>query len=147
MSTDDREMEQRLREELAATADTVQPGGDGLMRIQQRIGERRDRQRWLRPVLVLGSVVVVAAIAVGGVAIARHSDNAKVDPGSSAPPLPDPYPTSSSFPAQGFFPFTTADEEAGWEAQHPDGHSPWIADPVGVATAWVPNLLKAKDVD
>ncbi|MGN6472823.1 MAG: Gmad2 immunoglobulin-like domain-containing protein, partial [Mycobacteriales bacterium] len=147
MSTDDREMEQRLREELAATADTVQPAGDGLMRIQQRIGERRDRQRWLRPVLVLGSVVIVAAIAVGGVVIARHNDNAKVDVGHDGTPTPEPVGTSSPFPAQGFFPFTTASEEADWEQQYPEGHSPWISDPEAVATSWVTNYLKAKDVD
>jgi hypothetical protein len=141
MSTDDREMEQRLREELAATADTVQPGGDGLMRIQQRIGERRDRQRWLRPVLVLGSVVVVAAVAVGGVTIARQDNKAKVDVGQ------DPGTPAETFPSRGFFPFTSASEEADWEQQYPDGHSPWIADPVGVATSWVPNYLKAENVD
>jgi hypothetical protein len=146
MSDDrDHEMEQRLRDALTASAETVQPGGDGLMRIQQRIGERRGRQAWLRPVLAVASVVVVAAVAVGGVMIARHSNDAKVTPANSD--SPEPGPVGSGFPAQGFFPFTTAEEEADWEQQYPDGHSPWIADPVGVATSWVPNYLKAKDVD
>ncbi len=142
----DEQMEQRLRDALTATADTVNPGGDGLMRIQQRIGARRMQQRWLRPVLVLGSVVVVAAVAVGGVALARHGDNAKVSPAQSGPPTSQPV-VGADFPAQGFFPFTTAAEENDWEQQYAGGHSPWIADPVGVATSWVPNYLKAKNVD
>jgi hypothetical protein len=146
MSSDDREMEERLREALAAQAQTVQPRGDGLMRIQQRVGARDRQQRWLRPVLVMGSVVVVAAVAVGGVAIARHGGTAKVSPGGDPSPTTQPV-GSGGFPAQGFFPFTTAAEEADWEQQSADGHSPWIADPVGVATSWVPNYLMAKDVD
>ena len=137
----DEQIEQQLRDALSATAATVQPEGDGLMRIQQRIGARRSQQRWLRPVLVLGSVVAVAAIAVGGVTIARNDDNAKVSTGDNGPT------PSANFPAQGFFPFTTAAEEADWEQQYAEGHSPWISDPVAVSTSWVPNYLKAKDVD
>ncbi|HVT64023.1 MAG TPA: Gmad2 immunoglobulin-like domain-containing protein [Mycobacteriales bacterium] len=140
MSTDDREMERLLREALATEADMVHPEGDGLMRIQQRIGARNRQRRWLRPVLVLGSVVVVAVVAVGGVTIARHGDKAKVSP-------TNPGTGSDAFPAQGIFPFTTAAEEADWEQQYADGHSPWPSDPEAVATSWVPNYLKAKDVD
>lgn len=150
MSNDDRdmEMENRLREALAATADGVQPGGDGLMRIQQRIGVRANRDRWLRPVLVLGSVVVVAVIAVGGVALARHGNGkASVTPLNSSPAT-SPTPEVSGFPAQGFFPFTTAAEEATWQQQFVSGgHSPWIADPVAVSQSWVPYYLSQKHVD
>jgi hypothetical protein len=149
MSTDDRDpqMEERLREALAASADTVQPGGDGLMRIQQRIGARRTQQRWTRPLLVMGSVVVVAAVAVGAVTIARSNDSAKVTPSDRAPSSTTEPVGVGGFPAQGFFPFSTAAEEATWEQQYADGDMPWIADPVGVATSWVPNYLEAKDVD
>lgn len=143
MSDDrDRATEQRLRDALAAAADAVQPEGDGLMRIQQRIGARRTRDRWLRPALALGSVVVIAAVAVGGVAIARHDSNGKAvvnvgkSPGTSTPP------PAATFPSAAFFPFTTAAEEASWEQSFAGGHSPWISDPVGVAEAWLQNYLK-----
>ncbi|HVS68679.1 MAG TPA: Gmad2 immunoglobulin-like domain-containing protein, partial [Mycobacteriales bacterium] len=147
--SDDRDpvIEQQLRDALRATADTVQPGGDGLMRIQQRVGARTGRQRWLRPVLVLGSVIVVAAVAVGGVAIARHNNNnAQVrvgDQTGTSTPAP-----AEGFPAQGIFPFTNAKDEADWQQGFVSGgHSPWISDPEGVATSWVPYYLKAKNVD
>lgn len=117
------------------------------MRIQQRLGARRTRQRWTRPLLVLGSVVVVAAVAVGGVTIARHGNDAKVTPGDHSATPSDQSVGNGGFPTQGFFPFTTAAEEASWEQQLAGGDMPWIADPVGVATSWVPNYLKAKDVD
>jgi hypothetical protein len=114
------------------------------MRIQQRIGERRTRDRWLRPVLVLGSVVVVAAVAVGGVAIARHDGStAKVGTTHSPSPTPTANPVSNDgFPAQGFFPFTTAAEEANWEQEFAGGHSPWVSDPGAVSESWVDNYLK-----
>ncbi len=146
MSHDDRDldMERRLREALASTAEAVQPGGDGLMRIQQRVAEGRGRDRWLRPALVLGSVVVVAAIAVGGVAIARHGTGAaKVGPGHSPSPTPTINPVvSDGFPEQAFFPFSNAAEEASWEQQSAGGHSPWISDPGAVSESWVDNYLK-----
>ncbi|MGN6474122.1 MAG: hypothetical protein ACTHK4_10825 [Mycobacteriales bacterium] len=147
MSTDDRDqaMEQRLREALAAHADSVQPGGDGLMRIQQRIGVRRARDRWLRPVTVLGAVVVVAAVAIGGVAIARSGNGAKVSPLQSQTPTPTANPVATdSFPAQGFFPFSTAAEEASWEQEFAGGHSPWISDPTAVTESWVTAYLKER---
>lgn len=139
MTSDDRdlEMEQRLRDALAATAETVHPGGDALMRIQQRIGDGRSRRRWLRPVLAVGSVVVVVAAVIGGIAIARNDNNAKVTPAHSTTPT-----ANGEFPAQGFFPFTTAAEEAAWEQQYADGHSPWISDPGAVSESWVQNYLK-----
>ncbi|HVV76445.1 MAG TPA: Gmad2 immunoglobulin-like domain-containing protein [Mycobacteriales bacterium] len=147
--SDDRDhlIEQRLRDALSATADNVQPGGDGLMRIQQRIGERRSQQRWLRPVLVAGSVVVVAAIAVGGVAIARHGgNNGSVGVGDKGPSTTAKPVSDDGFPTQGFFPFATATEESAWEQQFANGHSPWISDPTAVATSWVQNYLKQSDV-
>lgn len=114
------------------------------MRIQQRIGVRRTRDRWLRPVMVLGSVVVVAAIAVGGVAIARHGNGANtVGPAQSSTPTPTANPVSTDgFPAQAFFPFAGKAEEAAWEQEFAGGHSPWQSDPVAVSEAWAQNYVK-----
>lgn len=119
------------------------------MRIQQRIGVRRGRDRWLRPVMILGSVIVVAAVAVGGVVIARNGNDAKLTPAHSSSPTPTSNPgQSDGFPAQGFFPFSNATDEAGWQQGYETGgHSPWISDPLAVAQSWVPYYLLQKHVD
>lgn len=61
--------EDRLRHALRAAADTVVPAGDGLMKIQQRVRERRARAWWTRPVVGVAAAAVLAAAGVGAWAL------------------------------------------------------------------------------
>ncbi len=142
--TDDTRSEDALRRVLALEAQQVQPTGDGLSRIQQRVAARQSRLRWMRPALAGAAAVVVLGGAVGGYAIATNgSGNQTVKYGDGSP-SPTAVPvTESGFPAQGIFPFTNAAEEQSWEQQYDSGGSmPWITSPEAVVESWVDNYLK-----
>jgi hypothetical protein len=89
----------RLREVLRAEGNRVVPGGDGLMRIQERVGARRARNRWLVPLGAAAGVAVVAGGVVGGLALTGNNDKAHVlPPAASISPTinPTPSPTAAS---------------------------------------------------
>jgi hypothetical protein len=142
MSDDDR-TEDALRRVLSIEAQQVQPTGDGLSRIQQRVGARQSRMRWLRPALAGAAAVIVAGGAVGGYAIAKNGNgNQTVKFANTPSPTAVPVDTSG-FPAQGIFPFTTASGEQAWQQQYESGGSmPWVTSPQAVAESWVENYLK-----
>ncbi|HEX3901189.1 MAG TPA: hypothetical protein VHW74_18735 [Mycobacteriales bacterium] len=142
MSDDDR-TEDALRRVLAIEAQQVQPTGDGLSRIQQRVGARQSRMRWLRPALAGAAAVIVVGGAVGGYAIANNgSGNARVIPADSGPPTPAV--TSNGYPAAAIFPFTNTTDEQAWETQYAEGNLPWISDPTAVTESWIEHYLLQK---
>jgi hypothetical protein len=155
-SSDDR-FDELLRSAMHEEAETVVPSGDGLSKIQTQVAGRRSRQRWLRPMLALGSAVAVMAVGVGVYAVTNNDGTAKVDVGTTDSPTPAPStPTPSTtdvpvpggdFPESAIFPFITAEEAQSWQASYEDGHQPWVADPRGVAEAWVQNYLQVPAID
>jgi hypothetical protein len=156
--SDDR-FDELLRSAMHEEADTVVPSGDGLSKIQSQVAGRRSRQRWLRPMLALGSAVAVMAVGVGVYAV-TNDDNGKdqvaVDPTetpTNEPTAPTPSATDvpvpdGDFPQLAIFPFTSAADTQTWQAAYTDGgHQPWVADPRGVAEAWVQNYLQVPGID
>lgn len=155
MNTDDRNesLEALLRDALTDEAEGVLPAGDGLSRIQQRIGARQSRLRWLRPTVAVGSAATVAAITFGAYVALSDTNNDKVQigpnvgsetPSTSAPAVPT---TNTEFPELAIFPFTSAAAEQQWETDLADGGSNWQTQPVDVATRWVADFLDAPSVD
>ena len=155
-SSDDR-FDELLRNAMHEEAETVVPSGDGLSKIQRQVAGRRGRQRWLRPMLALGSAVAVMVVGVGVYAMTNDDDPDTVKVGNQTPtPTPttsvSPSPTDTPVPAGDFpqlaiFPFTSAAEAQTWQASYAEGHQPWIADPRGVAEAWVQNYLEVPAID
>jgi hypothetical protein len=138
--SDDR-TEDALRRVLSVEAQQVQPGGDGLSRIQQRVGARQNRLRWMRPALAGAVAIVVIGGAVGGYAIATSGNggNQTVKFAHTTPPTP--VVPSDSYPTDAIFPYTTAAEEQTWEASYAEGNSPWVSDPTAVTESWVEHYL------
>jgi len=61
----------RLRDVLGNEARSIQPSGDGLARIREKIRDRRrERRAWLRPLAVAGAAAATAAIVVAVVVVA-----------------------------------------------------------------------------
>ncbi|MDQ1698049.1 MAG: hypothetical protein QOJ03_3402 [Frankiaceae bacterium] len=156
---DDR-LEALLRNALHEEADAVAPAGDGLSRIQRRVGADRARQRWLRPALGLGSVALLAALGVGVYAVTNGTTGKDTivpgdvtqTPTSSETPEPTPSETTvpvatDKFPRLAIFPFTSAEDEKTWEQAYADGHEPWKADPTAVSQFWVNNYLQQPAID
>lgn len=137
--SDDR-TEDNLRRVLSVEAEQVQPAGDGLSRIQQRVTARQLRMRWLRPALAGGAAVIVLGGAVGGYAIATSGNNNQTV--NIGPADGSPGPDVSGYPTGAIFPFTTAAQESSWETEYAGGHSPWIADPTAVTQSWIESYLK-----
>jgi hypothetical protein len=141
MSNDDR-TEDALRRALSAEAGEVSPGGDGLMKIQQRVAARDARLRWMRPALAGGVAVVVIAAGVGGYAIAKNNSNgnAKVRVENSNTPTP-PAVVDDAYPADAIFPFTAASQEKSWEQEFAQGSMPFASDPTAVTESWIAHYL------
>jgi hypothetical protein len=150
--------EELLRSAMHEEAETVVPRGDGLSKIQSEVVGRRSRQRWLRPLLALGSAVAVMAVGVGVYAVTNGGDNKAevfVDPTetpTSEPTTVSPSPSdvlvpSEDFPAYAIFPFSSAADADNWQKAYADGHQPWVADPRAVAEAWVQNYLQVPAID
>ena len=72
MNPGDDELADRLRRALRAEADRVTPTGDGLVRIRERVGHRRRRLSWLRPLLVVTAAAGVASVAVAAPVLLRE---------------------------------------------------------------------------
>jgi hypothetical protein len=99
--------EDRLREILHSHAETVQPAGDGLQRIQERIQQRRP-SRWLVPA---GGALVTAALASVLVLLVGGPGPREVvqDPASPVPTLsPSPSLSASPSPSPSALPGTTS---------------------------------------
>jgi hypothetical protein len=150
--------EELLRSTMHEEAETVIPRGDGLAKIQSEVAGRRSRQRWMRPLLALGSAVAVMAVGVGVYAVTNGGDNKAevlVDPTetptsepSTTSPSPSDVPVSSEdFPQLAIFPFSSAADADSWQQAYADGHQPWVADPRAVAEAWVQNYLQVPAID
>jgi immunoglobulin-like protein involved in spore germination/sporulation and spore germination protein len=91
----------RLRDVLGNEASSVQPSGDGLARIREKIRERRSARRaWLRPLAVAGAAAATAAVVVAVVLIAPSGGgNHQVLPGadsSATTQVVNPAPSSSA---------------------------------------------------
>jgi hypothetical protein len=157
----DGSLEELLRNALRGEADHISPAGDGLSRIQQRVTSRRRRQWWVRPMLALGSVTVVAAAGVGAyVATSHPTQNDSLLTGKQPQIVPSasqtaitPSPTTSrttpaapAFPAAAFYPFTSAAAELSWEAQGGPATEPWATDPVAAAQHFVTAYVLADQV-
>ena len=153
-------LEELLRNALHGEADGISPAGDGLAHIQQRVAGRRRRQWWLRPMLALGSVTVVAAAGLGAYVAASQTsgkDTITTDRNPNAFPTasqsassPSPSPSKTvaapAFPAAAFYPFTSATAESSWEAQNGALAQPWVLDPVATAKQFVSQYVLAQDV-
>jgi len=72
VTPEDDDLAALLRRMLHEEADRNLPAGDGLVRIRERVQERRRRLSWLRPVLVVATAAGVAAAAVAAPAILRQ---------------------------------------------------------------------------
>lgn len=150
-------LEELLRNAMQGEADAVSPGGDGLARIQQRVGARRARRLWLRPVAVVGATAVAAAAGFTAYAVTSHphTDDQLVSkqppalPTASVTPTVSPSKTAApapAFPASAFYPFTTAAAEQSWEAQRGPTAQKWITDAVASARTFVSQYVLAGDV-
>jgi hypothetical protein len=141
--TEDARFEEALSRVLSVEAQQVQPTGDGLSRIQQRVGARQSRLRWLRPALAGAAAVVVVGGAVGGYAIAKSGNgNQTVKVSNSQPP--EPVVTAGGYPTSAIFPYTNASDEQAWETQYANGSTPWVSDPTAVTESWVEHYLLQK---
>ncbi|MDX6288082.1 MAG: hypothetical protein QOG53_3567 [Frankiales bacterium] len=98
----DEQYADRLRDVLRAEGDQVVPGGDGLMRIRERVGERQARNRWLVPVGVAAAVALVAGGVAGGLALAGNDDDSAhvLPPAASSTPTVTPTPSQPAVSAK-----------------------------------------------
>ena len=138
------DLERRLADVLFAEASTIQPAGDGLARIRERIEQRRSRLRWLRPTFV---VATAGALAVTGAVIfgLAQTGTDTLGPGpdrfarptatSAASP-----PSSASAPRYPIWPFTSGPQVARWQRGGGPVAEPWRLDPVQTATRFVAEL-------
>jgi hypothetical protein len=143
MQSGDDRLDALLRDTLRHEADGVQPAGDGLARIQQRVATRRARLAWLRPAMAVGSA-------------ATQTLNSKTPPLSTptndadstpATPSPSVAPVSKqTFPVDAIFPFTNVKAEQTWESEYAAGHQPTFADADATALAWVQTYLQQPTV-
>ena len=92
MTPDDGELVDRLRRALRAEAERVAPAGDGLIRIRARVGERRRRLLWLRPMLVVTAAAGVASLAIAAPALLREIGQRRPAPPTAAGPGPSSSP-------------------------------------------------------
>lgn len=96
----DDEAARRLRDVLGNEARSVQPSGDGLARIREKIRERRRARRgWLRPLAVAGAAAATAAIVVAVVVLvpgggSKHGGQPAAD-GSPTTAVVSPSPSST----------------------------------------------------
>lgn len=159
--SDDRDsrLDELLRATLRGEADSIQPAGDGLARIQSRIDARRSRLTWMRPLAVLGGAAVVAVAGFTAYAVTRSTGpNASViTQGSPSPsasvtnvtPTPSPSKTvkpAPAFPSSGFYPFSSSAQEASWESQQGPAAQPWLLDPTLTAKYFVADFVHAPSV-
>jgi len=142
-------LEELLRTTLRGEADPINPSGDGLARIQQRVNARRSRRMWLRPVAAVGALAVVGGAGFAAYAFTRPTqDNDTISASSAHPSSPatsTPTPTAtpsvpvqaSAFPATGMFPYTSgAAEQAGglsWAGNSEQVAEHFVSDLAGVA--------------
>jgi hypothetical protein len=142
--TEDARAEDALRRVLSIEAQQVQPTGDGLSRIQQRVGARHSRMSWLRPVLAGAAAVIVVGGAVGGYAVAHNGNGNQTlkvsDSGSPTPPVV----TSGDYPTAAIFPFTNVTDEQNWEQEYAQGSMPFASDPTAVTESWIEHYLLQK---
>ncbi|HEX7104368.1 MAG TPA: Gmad2 immunoglobulin-like domain-containing protein [Acidothermaceae bacterium] len=97
----DDEAARRLRDVLGNEARSIQPSGDGLARIREKIRARRQSRRgWLRPLAVTGAAAATAAIVVAVVVFVPGSDGDHTGrpaaDGSPTSGVVSPPPSSSS---------------------------------------------------
>ena len=99
----DDEAAHRLRDVLGNEARSIQPTGDGLARIREKIRARRQSRRaWLRPLAVAGAAAATAAVVVAVVVFVPGSDGDHAGQpaadGSPTSGVVSPPPSSSSAP-------------------------------------------------
>lgn len=160
MNADDRDVriEELLRTTLTSEAEMIMPAGDGLSRIQSRLGTRRGRVLWLRPVFALGALAAIIGAGVGAYQLAQPpthanglnlSNSGSPSPSESASSAPSSAPpiAVATFPKTGFYPFTSAAGEQAWEQQGGPKAEPWKLDPNQVAKLFVANFLHQPSVN
>ncbi|MFL6136256.1 MAG: TolB family protein [Frankiaceae bacterium] len=145
---------------LKAEADTVQPAGDGLTRIRERVERRRSRVRWLMPAAALGAAAALTGIAFGTYTALSGKDELRsgvanggpsggpTQPGPSLTTTQGPTPTPSGStatvagtPTTPVWPFTSYAQVQLWQQQYASGgQSPWHLDAKYTAQAFVDSL-------
>jgi hypothetical protein len=150
----DRAFEERLRGALHGEADMIQPAGDGLARIQQRVGSRSTRQVWLRPLAAVGALAVVAGAGIGAYALTRPASqpdsvltgptNEPVTPLASVTPTArnTSKPVTTSFPRTAIYPFTSAAAEQSWEASNGPAKQSWMLSPTSQAQLFIADFVQ-----
>jgi hypothetical protein len=133
-----RELEEMLRDALHQEAARIQPAGDGLARIRQRVATRRRILSWLRPGLGVVAAVCTAVAATTVVPLylrgdARHQDTAgqslSAPPGVSSTVQRDAL-TAASSPVPSAL--RSPDVSTRSEATAPDGGKATLPDMVTV---------------
>lgn len=120
-----RKLEELLREALHAEAARIQPAGEGLDRIRQRVAARRRMLSWLRPSLgVLATVCAVAATVTTLLLYLRSGDSQPVESGRqalSAHPArtASGVPTATELPAPGLADVTPVSPDVSTRSQPP----------------------------
>lgn len=123
--SDDERLLERL---LQSEADTVQPAGDGLMRIQEKISARRSRLAWVRPVLAGAGVAAAGAIAFAGVTLLGGEGGNGNNFATQGPSLtqdtesPEPTPPAVLEHPAGIYPFVSQAEVDLWKAEAGEDH-------------------------
>lgn len=130
--------EDRLREVLQREATTVQPVGDGLARIQDRVTARRRLRRWLWPAAVLVTTATVAALVLLLPDDPRGTEGLVPigTPTATAEPTTAPQP-ADSWKGPAFWPYSSAADVASAGTPVPD----WVTDPVEVGQRLVRDVL------
>lgn len=93
---EDRELDRLLRRALTEEASRLEPAGDGLVKIRQRVRGRRRWSRWAMPTLALaGAAALVAALVAAPSYLIGHGGRpALVGPAGQPAPLSEPAATS-----------------------------------------------------
>jgi hypothetical protein len=138
--------EDRLRDLLRSEASTINPAGDGLARIRERVARRRRARSWLLP----SAAVATAAAAAAFVLLAPDDHKTQtLQPGGT--PTPTSEPSASPGPADdggmpldraAIWPFTSSSQLASWQSTYP-----YAENPLDVGRHFVADYLGLTGVD
>jgi hypothetical protein len=146
--------EDRLREILRSEASGVVPAGDGLARIQERVGRRRRRRAFLLPGAALATAGAAAAFfllgGTGGTQQLVQDPTTQVPrptsrPTDGPPPSPSAPPVRTTYTGPALWPFTSASQAAAWGRDHAD--RTWAGDAGAVASRFGQQFLGLSGVD
>lgn len=131
--------EDRLKEILREESRTLQPAGDGLAVIRERVARRRR----LRLLLVPAGAVATAAVVVAVVALVSPGRQAAPGPANHGPTTP-PAVRADSYVGPAIWPFTSDADARAWE-QDP-GERAWASSEQQVAQRFARDVLHLEQV-